>query len=571
MHSIVLANYRVAFVINSNVMELIKLLTTTNTASTLLYLSIVGVGGILIGKIRFLKIKLGIAGVLFAGLIAGHLGANVNSHVLHFTKEIGLILFVYSIGIEIGPRFISSFLNNGLKLNAIAASIIIGGFLIAIAIKFVFNLDTHIIAGIMCGSVTNTPSLGAAQLLISEQSMNGSELAQQTGMAYAIAYPFGIIGIILVMFLVKKIFKIDVQSENKLYRSNLEKSSGKSENIHISVNNQNLFGKPLSFIKQTIDKNFVFSAMSRKGEFITPDDNTIIEKDDILYGIAREEDFQTLELTVGQITKNEKFKLPQELSMRHIVVTNKKITKRRIKDLNFSGLFPANITRIFRAQTEIIPNGDTTLEFGDTVRVVGARNRMTEINNFLGNSLQQLSHPNLLPIFVGITLGVFVGCIPFFIPGLPAPAKLGLAGGPLIIALILGHKGRIGSFDFYITPSANLFIREFGITLFLACVGLGAGKHFWSTLINGGYMWMLYGALITFIPLMIAGVVARKLKTNYLSICGLLAGSMTDPPALEFANSIAKTQAQASSYATVYPLTMFLRILLAQILILILS
>lgn len=552
-------------------MEIIKLFTNTGTASTLLFLAVTAILGLLLGRMSFFKIKLGIAGVLFAGLLAGHLGATINHDVLHFAKEMGLILFVYSIGIEIGPRFISSFRSNGIKLNILACTIVLLGFLVALTIKLIFNTDVHVLAGIMCGAVTNTPGLGAAQMLIREQLTNGSTLAQETGMAYAVAYPFGIMGIILTMFLLRRIFNISVTKEQERFTHDLEAASGKAETVNISVINPNLFGKTLAFVKTSLNNSFVFSRLQRNGEFIIPDDDMIIQQGDILYGLAPRENFPQLELTVGKIVINRNFQLTGDLAMRHVVITNRKITGRTLKDLNFSGLYPANITRIFRAQTEIIPQADTMLEFGDTVRVVGVRDRMIEINNFLGNSMKALSHPNLLPLFIGVCLGVLVGSIPIFIPGIPAPARLGLAGGPLIIALLLGHKGRIGSFDFYMTPSANLFIREFGIVLFLACVGLGSGKHFLETLLNGGYMWMLYGTAITFIPLIITGIIARYLKLNFLSICGLLAGSMTDPPALEFANSIAPVQAQSSAYATVYPLTMFLRILMAQLLIIILA
>ncbi len=549
-------------------MEFVKLFTQIGTASTLFYIAIVGIAGILFGKLKFINIKLGIAGVLFAGLLAGHLGVNINHNVLHFVKEFGLILFVYSIGISIGPKFFSSFRKNGLKLNMLTAMIVVFGFLTAFAIKHIFNLNTAVITGIFCGAVTNTPSLGAAQQLITEQFANGSSLAEITGMGYAVAYPFGIIGIILVMILIRVFFKIKIDKEIEAYNKENISETGKAETINVTVQNPNVFGKPLSFLKTTLNKEFAFSRLMRNGKFIIPDDKLTLEKDDILIGLSSKKYFPQLELTVGKIEINKKYELTAPLTMRHIVITNRKITGKKLADINLSGMFPANITRIWRCESEIIPTLDTTLEFGDTVRVVGARNKMPEIAKFLGNSLRDLSHPNLTPLFIGISLGILLGSIPIFIPGLPAPAKLGLAGGPLIIALLLGYKGRIGNFNFYLTPGANLFIREMGIVLFLACVGLGSGKHFWETIISGGYIWMLYGAVITFFPLLIVGIIGRFMKINYLTLCGILSGSMTDPPALEFANSIAPSQAQASAYATVYPLTMFLRILLAQILVL---
>lgn len=538
------------------------------TVSTLLNLALVSILGVFLGKIPVGKIKLGIAGVLFAGLLVGHLGAEFDGHVLHFIKEFGLILFVYSIGIEIGPRFISSFRNSGLKLNMLAACIVILGFITAIVVKYFFNIETPVAVGMLCGAVTNTPSFGAAQSIITEQFANGAELAQNTGMAYAIAYPFGIIGIILVMYLVRLFFKIKINKEIELYKSENEDKTTNAQPIHILISNPNIENKSLAFLKKSLENEFVFSRIARDGKFLIPDKNLVLQRNDLVYGLASSENYEHLELVVGKVEPTEKFTHSEPLSMRHIIVTNRKIAGRSIKNINLSELFPASITRVFRGETEIIATQNTTVEFGDTVRVVGARDKMDEIAGFLGNSIRELSHPNITPLFLGIFLGVLLGSIPIFIPGLPTPAKLGLAGGPLIVALLLGHKGRIGKLSFYMTPGANRYIRELGIILFLACVGIGAGKHFWVTLLDGGLRLMGLSALITFIPLLIIGVISRLLKLNYLSICGLLSGSMTDPPALEFANSIAPGQAQANAYAMVYPLTMFLRILLAQVFVL---
>ncbi len=550
-------------------MEILKLFEGVGLVANLLVLALVSITGVLLGKLSIGKIKLGIAGVLFTGLLAGHLGAEFDHHVIHFIKEFGLILFVYSIGIEIGPRFISSFKNIGLKLNLLAATIVILGFLITAAAKMIFSIDTPIAVGMLCGAVTNTPSLGAAQSLITEQMANGEVLAQSTGMSYAIAYPFGIIGIILVMYAVRYFFRIKIENEQKQIQEEISSKSKNATPINLTVSNPNLAGKTISFFKNSIGESFVFSRISRNGEFLIPDKNIKIEMGDIIYGLAYESSTKELELNVGKVQLTPKFEHTEPLSMRHIIVTNRKLSGRSINEINISGQFPASITRVFRGEAEIIATPNTIVEFGDNVRVIGARDKMAEVSNFLGNSVHELSHPNIIPLFLGIFLGVLLGSIPIFIPGLPSPAKLGLAGGPLIIALLLGHKGRIGKFDFYMTPGANRYIRELGIILFLACVGLGAGKHFWETVTNGGLKLMGISALITFIPLFVTGVIARFLKINYLTICGLLSGSMTDPPALEFANSIAPGQAQANGYAMVYPLTMFLRILLAQIFVLI--
>lgn len=549
-------------------MAFLEIFTKTNTASTLIFLAIVGVFGILLGRLKLGRLKLGIAGVLFIGLLVGHLGANINHEVLHFVKEFGLILFVYSIGIEIGPRFLSSLRHNGLKLNALAGMIVLLGLFCAIAVKYIFKLDTATIAGLFTGAVTNTPGLGAAQSLITDQFTNGEELSEKAGMAYAIAYPFGIIGIILTMMLIKQFFGIKVEKEVEKYKNEQTSVSGNIQTIRAKITNPNIFGESIAALTSNLHIDFVISRLFRNEEYIVPEANILLQENDILIGLCKKSDMKNIQLLVGEVSLQPKFDLSENLTMRHILMTNRKLAGKSLKNINLTTLFPANITRVFRGETEIIPTGDTTLEFGDTIRVVGHRDKIDAIIKFLGNSLRDLSHPNLIPLFIGILLGILLGSIPIFIPGLPAPAKLGLAGGPLIIALILGHKGRIGSFDFYMTPSANHFIRELGIVLFLACVGLGSGKHFLETLTSGGYMWMLYAMLITFLPLMIVGVIGRFMKINYLTICGYLAGSMTDPPALEFANGIAPIQAQATAYATVYPLTMFLRILFAQLLVL---
>lgn len=545
-----------------------QLVTQTSTASTILFIALVGIAGIMLGKVNFFNFKLGIAGVLFVGLLVGHFGANINPEVLHFIKEFGLILFIYSIGIEVGPRFMSSFRNNGITLNLLAIGIILLGLATAYTIKLIFHLDIAVIAGLMCGGVTNTPSLGAAQSILTDQFANGNQLADTAGMAYAVAYPFGIIGIILAMAIIRIIFKVKISDEQKRFVKELEQQSGKALSITMEVTNPHFYDQELKFIKLALDEEFVFSRILRNGDYVIPDDTLIVKEGDIFIGNCSKENIPLLELKVGKITKREKIAMNGDLSMRHIIITNRKISGHTIKDINLSGLYPANITRIFRGESEIIPNANNFVEFGDTVRVVGQRDKMDNVAKFLGNSQSDLSSPNLVPLFIGIFLGIILGSIPFFVPGLPAPAKLGLAGGPLIVSLILGHYGRIGKFDFYMTPSANLFIRELGIVLFLGCVGIGSGQSFIETITNGGYMWMLYAAMITFLPIMIVGCIARSMNINYLTICGVLAGSMTDPPALEYANNLSSVHAQSRGYATVYPVSMFLRILCAQILIL---
>ncbi|MGE5497816.1 MAG: putative transporter [Syntrophothermus sp.] len=544
------------------------LFQTPSTASTLLFLALSAFSGVMLGRIEIKNIKLGIAGVLFSGLLIAHFGAKPEMEIIHFARDFGLILFVYSIGLDIGPRFFSTFKNEGLKLNLFAASVVILNLIITYAIYIIFKLPASLATGIMCGSVTNTPSLGSTQQVLMEFSAHGAQGADLAGMGYAVAYPFGIIGIILTMIIVRLAFRIKITQEAENYTASLDDGSSKLESVSIDVTNPQLYGKKIGYVKNIIDKELVISRIYRKDHFLIATDEEVILEGDVLYGVSTVNHIENLSLKIGNVKIQEKREISGRLSMTQILVTNRKYAGKTIQQIGIYRRYEANITRIFRSDTEILPGLDTTIEFGDTVRIVGKTELLPEIESELGNSVKELSVPNTVPIFIGIFLGIILGSIPFFIPGLPAPAKLGLAGGPLIVAILLGHKGRIGKMDFFMTPGANMMLREIGIILFLACVGLSSGGNFFNSIWNGGYMWMLYGAAITFIPILIVAVAARFMKFNYLKICGLISGTMTDPPALEFANSLAPVQAQSTAYATVYPLTMFLRVLAAQVFIL---
>ena len=549
-------------------MEFLKnLFSSSDTAATILYLSLTAFAGVLLGKIEIKKVKLGSAGVLFCGLLIAHLGAKADPHALHFIREFGLILFVYAIGIDVGPRFFSTFRNDGLKLNLFASGIVFMGFAIALVFHYWLGISSAIITGIMSGAVTNTPGLGAAQQILSEVGKRGE--AAVAGMGYAVAYPIGVLGIIITMILVRSFFRIKISNEIDDYNKQFTGSSVKLENVEISVTNPNMFGKEIRDIKKIVDKELVISRIGRNGTFIVASEKAILQEGDKIYGVSEKSHIDNLRLLMGDVKITDKREIHGDLAMFHVFVTNRKLAGKTIDEIGIFRRYEANITRIFRAQIEILPTLDTTIELGDTVRVVGKRALLPFIRQELGNSVKELAMPNTAPIFLGIFLGIIFGSIPLFIPGLPAPAKLGMAGGPLLVAILLGHKGRIKNFDFYMTPGANMMVRELGIILFLSCVGLSSGGQFADTLMNGGYIWLLYGAAITFIPIFIAAVIARLMKMNYLKICGIVSGSMTDPPALEYANSLAPVHAQSTAYATVYPLTMFLRILLAQTLILI--
>ncbi|HLO58478.1 MAG TPA: putative transporter [Bacteroidales bacterium] len=549
-------------------MDVLKnLFTGAETANAILYISLTAVLGVLIGKIKIKSIKLGIAGVLFSGLLIGHLGAKADPEVLHFVREFGLILFVYAIGIDVGPRFFNSFRSDGLKLNLFAVTIVFLGFLIAWSFYRFAGVPSEVVTGIMSGAVTNTPGLGAAQQVLTDSG--NTDAAAVAGMGYAIAYPFGVLGIILSMVLIRLFFGIKVDKEVTDYKNQFHSLRQKLETVEISITNPNLFGQKISYIKEFIDKELVISRIRRDGNDLVATEDLELREGDTIVGVSALQYIRNLKIKIGEVKIQSKREISGDLAMFHVLVTNRKYAGKTIQQIGIYRRYEANITRIFRAGTEIMPTRDSVVEFGDTVRIVGKRELLPEVRNELGNSVEELAHPNTIPIFVGIALGVILGSIPIFIPGLPAPAKLGLAGGPLLIAILLGNQRRFKSFDFYMTPGANMMIRELGIILFLSCVGISSGKNFVSTIVNGGYMWMLYGAAITLIPIMIVASIARLMKYNYLKICGIISGAMTDPPALEFANSLAPVHAQSTAYATVYPLTMFLRILAAQALILI--
>ena len=550
---------------------IVELFTGDGIATALIYICLTAFLGILLGKVSIFKVRLGVAGVLFVGIILAHFGARVNGNMLHFAQEFGLILFVYAIGIDVGPRFFATLRNDGLQLNAFAVGIILLGFGIAFGLHKALGIPPAVITGIMCGAVTNTPGLGAARQVVSDYNATNPEVpvdADMLGTGYAVAYPLGVLGIIITMLIIRAVFKIKLSHEVDSYNESLT-TGNHVESVVVKITNSNLFGKTIEFITDHVDNELVFSRIERNGEFFIPTATFVLEEGDIVHGVSDDKNIANLRIKLGDVEIGQKYDVDGELVMRRFMITNKQVAGKTIEQLGIYRRYPANITRIYRAGTEVLPNKRTTLEVGDAVRVVGKKNVMDEIKAELGDSITEWSHPNIIPLFMGIALGLILGAIPVFIPGLPAPAKLGLAGGPLLIALLLGWKGRIGSMTFYMNSGANMILREMGITLFLACVGLGAGGNFVNTLVNGGYMWVVYGFIITFVPLIIVGSVARLMKVNYLKICGFLAGSMTDPPALEYANGLSATHAQSMAYATVYPLTMFLRILLGQTLILI--
>lgn len=530
--------------------------------------------GIALGKIKIYGISLGIAFVLFTGIVFGHLGLSVSPEVVEFCRETGLIIFVYTIGLQLGPGFFSSLKKEGLTLNLLAMSLVFCGAITAYFIHIFGNIPVPVVVGIMSGAVTNTPGLGAAQQALKDVVAHNPALKfPSLGLGYAVAYPFGVLGIIITMLAAKKIFRINISEESKQYESRDEGRKKIPEKVSVVLKNSKLFNRPLGEVDSILHTHMVVSRILHDSIVSTPTVNTILHEDDTLLIVAPKENIDKLINAVGERSKIDLFKLPSNLVSRRIRVTKSGVLGKKLSEIDMTNRFGARITRIYRSNIEFVPNASTTLNFGDSLTVVGEESGVETAAAELGNSMKRLYEPNLIPVLLGITLGVVLGSMPITIPGMPVPLKLGLAGGPLVIALLISRFGSRFMRTAYVTQSANLMLREIGILFFLASVGLSAGGSFVNTLLSGdGFLWMGYGAIITIVPLISVTLYARLvLKKNYLEIIGLLSGATTDPPALAFANATAGNDVPALTYATVYPLATFLRIMIAQLMILLLT
>lgn len=552
---------------------LINLFTSNSVAHSVLILGLTIAIGLLLGRIKFGSISLGITWVLFVGILLSHFGLGIDAEICHFVKEFGLILFVYSIGLQVGPGFFSSLKEGGITLNSLAILIVLLGCITCYVIHLITDEELTTMIGVLSGAVTNTPGLGAAQQTISD-TISDPEIALQTtnhlASAYALAYPLGVVGIILSMLLMRYIFRIKFDREKTLAeRSN----APKTVRIDLKVSNIGIVGKRIDEIASITRSKFVVSRMIRDGKQQIAAADTTLQQGDILRVVISSRDVELVQSLIGesiQIDDKEWQTSASHLEKRRILVTKSGINGKHIGDLHIRESYNVTITRVVRAGIELVATYELRLQIGDVVVVVGRKNDLDQVAAILGNSVRRLDHPNLLPIFIGIFLGVVLGSIPIMLPGVPLPVKLGLAGGPLIVAILVGRYGPNYKLVTFTTNSANMMIREIGISLFLAAVGLGAGEGFASAFADGGYWWILYGVIITMLPLIITGIVARKVfKIDYFSIMGLMSGAMTDPPALAYANSVSSNERAAVAYATVYPLTMFLRIFTAQILTLI--
>ena len=557
---------------------MIELFTGTGIAHSILLFALVIGAGLYLGRFKVKGISIGSTWILFLAILVSHFGFRADPTVLAFMKDFGLILFVFSIGLQVGPGFFHSFKVGGVKMNLLAMFGILMAVLVTVCIHLVTGESLQTMVGVMSGAVTNTPGLGAAQQTLSDAMVAGGSTkeaasAATSGLAsaYAVSYPIGVLGVIMLVILFKSIFKIDLEKE----KAELDSEGGDSDTarrMHVEVENPAIFGLTIKDVMKDVGDKFVISRMMRDGVIEIPGPDTVLQKGDRLLIVTSQPNVDSARIVFGEevpMHQKDWMRMNETLVTRRLEITKSSITGKRIKDLGLRSAHAVTITRVVRAGVELVARPNLILQMGDSIMVVGLEPEIQQVAAIVGNKPEQLSHPNLVPIFFGIFIGVIFGSIPISFPGVPQPVKLGLAGGPLIIAILLGYFGPKWRITTYTTVSANMMLREVGITFFLAAVGLGAGQNFVSSIVNGGYWWILYGALITIIPILTLGLLARLVfKLNFYQICGLIAGSTTNPPVLAFAQGAFGTDYTSVNYATVYPLSMFLRVLAAQLLIL---
>lgn len=550
------------------------LLTNPNSIAHIVALyAFVIAAGVLLGKIKLFGISLGVTFVLFVGILAGHFGFTGNPAILSFVQDFGLILFVFCIGLQVGPSFFSSFKKGGITMNMLAVGIVALNIVVALVLYYALQgrVDIPMMVGILCGAVTNTPGLGAANEALQQLHYQGPEIA----MGYACAYPLGVMGIILSLIAIRYICRVNMQKEAEDIQKEEEANPHlKPYHIVLKVQNEALSGKKMSQVQNFLARDFVCSRILQDGHVYVPNADTVLRLGDEMNIVCAEDDSEAIQAFIGPkidgVDWDKQSKQDKPMVSRRILVTQPSINGKTLGELHFSSMYGVNVTRVNRSGMDLFAARQLTLQVGDRVMLVGPQDAIERVAELLGNQLKRLDHPNIVTIFVGILVGILFGSLPIAFPGIPTPVKLGLAGGPLIISILIGRFGHKVKLVTYTTMSANLMLREVGLVLFLASVGIKAGENFVQMVVEGdGMLYVGIGFLITVIPLLIIGMVARwRHKLNYYTLMGLIAGSNTDPPALAYANQISGNDAPAVGYSTVYPLTMFLRILTAQLLIL---
>lgn len=550
-----------------NINELFGFLHLSSTAVNLVAISLTIMMGLTIGRLRFGQVSIGVAGVLFAGILLSQIGIKASAELLDFIREFGLIIFVYTIGVQVGPSFFSNFKQNGIQLNLLAIGVVVLGVAMAFLAHYASGLPIGAVVGILSGATTNTPSLGAAQQILSQ---NNPDAVNLSTIAYAIAYPMGIFGIIITMLILKKAAKIDLAKEAHAWA---QENSSHVVRMDIKVENKNIDGITLAESFDLDENQIIVSRLMHNNEVILPHENTVLSMGDVIRAVGPRKNIEKLCRLMGSRSQTPLEEIDSDITGRWMVITNIKAVGKTIESLDLRKSFKVTATRINHDNMELPASNDSILYYGDSILAVGEPDDLDRFSRHIGNSPNALNHPFILPLFFGMFLGILVGQIPIYLPGLPSPVKIGLAGGPLIVAILASRLGRFGHVVWYLPTSANHVMRKFGISLFLACVGLKSGAHFIETVMTTqGMVWFLWGCAITIVPLILVGGFALwKLKINYLTVCGLLAGSLTDPPALVFANNLAPSNAQSVAYSTIYPMVMISRIITIQVLVIIIS
>lgn len=537
-------------------------------AHSVLILALVITIGLVLGKIKIARVSLGLMWVLFAGLVFGAVGFNLAPQLLHFLKEFGLILFVYSIGMEVGPGFFSSFRKSGLSLHLLSVIVIALSLVVTIVIFYTSDTDMPTLAGLLAGAVTSTPGLGAAQQAHSD--LAGTDMPQ-IAMAYSVAYPMGVIGVVLSFLILKFVLHIKRNEEETSAREGLGDTEDLSvRQFTVEISNAMIYGETITHLKELAKRNFVVSRIltAAEGTETTAYGHTRLNEGDKALIIAKPKDVEALIALFGHAVEMEWSKCPGHLHRRVILVTRQNVNGKSLRSLKLRTNFGATVIKVSRAGVDLVAGPDLKLQMGDQLTVVGSEIGLVHTEKVVGNEMRQLNFPNLIPIFLGIALGCVLANIPFVIPGISASLKLGLTGGPLVVAIIIGYFGPKYNLVTYNTISANMMMREIGICIFLACVGLGSGKDFVSTVFNAnGAQWLLYGLLITMIPVLVGGIIGRLVfHLNFYAMLGVLAGTNTNPPALNYARELTSTDTPSIGYSAVYPFSMFLRIITIQIL-----
>lgn len=546
------------------------LFTGNGIAHSILLFAVVIALGLYLAKFKIKGVSIGSTWILFVGIILSHFGLRSNPTVLSFMKDFGLILFVFSIGLQVGPGFFSAFKKDGVKLNLLSIALVLMAVVVAVSIHFISGESIFTMTGVMSGAVTNTPGLGAAQQTLSDSGAAGTDPTILAS-AYAVAYPIGVLGVIFLLILFKGLFKINLDHEREALDK--EQDTGDTaRRMHCQVSNPAIYGKTLAEIVKDMGDNFVVSRILHDGKISTPGPQTVFHEGDTVLIVTDHKDVDSVRIIFGEevpLHQEDWNKMDSHMVPRKLTITNTSLTGKHLHDLGFRKKYNVNVTRVIRSGIELVARPGLILQMGDSIIVVGTEEDIEAASKVVGNKPEKLSHPNLVPIFFGIALGVIFGSLPIAIPGIPQPVKLGLAGGPLIIAILLGYFGPRMKITTYTTTSANMMLREIGISFFMAAVGLDAGKTFVSSITAGGYWWILYGALITLIPVATIILLSRlAFKLNFYEICGLVSGGTTDPAVLSFSQNLYGTDYASINYATVYPLTMFMRVLVAQLMIL---